>query len=98
MKKAIISTVAIALFALPMSLQAGPTKMEDTKPQSANPFSTMKSTMESPSKSDPSSKNQDPAIKPSGKAHTMEEKDKTAHKMLEEAEMIGKKKAADTKK
>lgn len=49
MKKAIISAIAIALFALPMSLQAGPAKEDASKEKAAKPLSTMKATATSPS-------------------------------------------------
>ena len=50
MKKAIISAIVIALFALPMSLQAGPEKEDASKEEAIKPLSTMKATPTSPSK------------------------------------------------
>ena len=50
MKKFVISAIAIALFALPMSLQANPSKEDASKEKAAKPLSTMKATATSPSK------------------------------------------------
>lgn len=94
MKKTMISAAAIALFALPMNVQAEQGKMEDAKSKSVKPFSTMKSTMEAPSKSDLVSS----AIKSSGKTGSMGKKSGAAQKTLEKAEAPGKKKAADIQK
>ncbi len=49
MKKAIISAIVIALFALPMILQADPAKDDASKDKSVKPLSTMKATAISPS-------------------------------------------------
>ena len=49
MKKAIISAIVIALFALLMSLQAGPEKEDASKEEAIKPLSTMKATATSPS-------------------------------------------------
>jgi len=50
MKKAIISAIVIALFALPMILQAEPVKDDASKEKALKPLSTMKATPTSPSK------------------------------------------------
>ena len=50
MKKAIISAIAIAIFALPMTLQAEPSKQDASKGKAVKPLSTMKATATSPSK------------------------------------------------
>lgn len=50
MKKAIISAIAIAFFALPMTIQADPSKQDASKDKSVKPLSTMKATATSPSK------------------------------------------------
>ena len=98
MKKAIISTLAISIFALPMSLYAGP--QEDAlKSTAVKPLSAMKSTMASPSKSNPAaSKVSDSAAKASSKVDGMAAKPDSTQKLLEEAEKIGKKTGAGLKK
>ena len=49
MKKAIISAIVIALFALPMILQADPAKDDASKDKSVKPLSAMEATPTSPS-------------------------------------------------
>jgi len=51
MKKAIICTFALSLFAMPMSLQASPPAKADGATNVVKPLSAMKSTIASPSKS-----------------------------------------------
>ena len=84
MKKAIICTFALSLFALPMTLHAAPpAKGDASQPKIVKPLSTMKSTMASPSKAtDASTK----AAKGSEKAD--------ASKKAEDAGKAGAKKAA----
>ena len=85
MKKAIICTFALSLFALPMSLHATPpAKGEASQPKIVEPLSAMKSTMASPSKS----------TKASTKAAKDQEKADAAKKEAEDAGKAGAKKAA----
>ena len=99
MKKAIISTLAISLFALHMSLYAGPAKQDAAKKAVEKPLSAMKYTMASPSKSTPpAAKVSDLTTKASGKVSAIEEKTDSTQKMLEEAEKIGKNTSAGEKK
>lgn len=98
MKKAVISTLAISIFALPMSLYAGPAKQATAQAATEKPLSAMKSTMASPSKSSPpASKVLGLTTKASGKTSAGGKSDST-QKMLEEAEKIGKNKGASQKK
>lgn len=99
MKKAIISTLAISIFAVPMSLYAGPTKQTAAKAAVEKPLTAMKSTMASPSKSTPpASKVTNFTTKESGKVSAIGKKSDSAQKMLEEAEKLGKKTGAGLKK
>jgi hypothetical protein len=89
MKKAIICTFALSLFALPMSLQANPpAKADAAKSTMAKPLSAMKSTLATPSKAPAATKAED-AAKSAEKA--LEEKADDAKKMVKDA---GAKKAA----
>ena len=85
MKKAIICTFALSLFALPMSLHANPpAKGEAPQSKIVKPLSAMKSTVASPSKS----------TEASTKAAKSSEKEDAAKKAAEDAEKAGAKKAA----
>jgi len=90
MKKAIICTFALSLFALPMSLHATPPAKDDaSKTKVIKPLSALKSTMASPSKATKASSK---AAKDSEKA--LAEKADAAKEMAEDAGKAGAKKAA----
>lgn len=90
MKKAIIFTFALSLFALPMSLHANPpAKADAAKSTLEQPLSAMKSTMASPSET--------PAVAAEATVKSTEKalKEKasgTAKKMMEDAGNAGTKK------
>jgi hypothetical protein len=93
MKKAIIYTFALSLFALPMSVQANPpAKADAAKSTMTKPLSTMKSTMASPSKTPAVATKAEDAAKSAGK--TLEEKAGAAKKMADDAKSAGAKKTA----
>jgi len=88
MKKTIIFTFALALFALPMSLHANPPAKEDAaKSTLAKPLSAMKSTIASPSKTPAKAED---AAKSEEKA--VDEKAGDAKKMASDAKKDGAKK------
>ncbi len=93
MKKAIIFTFALCLFALPMSLHANPPAKDDaSKTNVIKPLSAMKSTIASPSKStEASSEVSETAAKASEKLGEKEDADK---KMAEDTGKAEAKKAA----
>lgn len=87
MKKAIICTFALSLFALPMSLQANPPADAE---KTAKPLSAMKATMTSPSET------AEAATKDGAKAaeKAVEEKTDAAKKSAEDAGKDAAKKTA----
>ncbi len=93
MKKTIICTFALSLFALPMSLHANPpAKVDAAKSTMAKPLSTMKSTMTSPSKTPAVATKAEGTAKSAEK--NLEEKADAAKKMANDAKNAGAKKAA----
>ncbi len=98
MKKAIIFTFALSLFALPMSLHANPPAKDDaSKTEVVEPLSAMKSTLASPSEStEASSEVSETAAKDSEKAPG-DEAD-AAKEMAEEAGKAEAKEADDPSK
>jgi len=103
MKKTLSLAVAILIFALPMSLMAETPKKDMPKPKALKPLSAMKSTMQSPSRTEITT----PAGKPmAGKTEkaadaletNVKEQEESTKSLLEEVEKLGQEKSMDQHK
>lgn len=93
MKKAIICTFALSLFALPMTVQANPpAKADAVKSTMTKPLSAMKSSLATPSKTPAIATKAEDAAKAAEKA--LDEKAGHASKMGHDAKSAGAQKAA----